>query len=436
MIALNRNLFFALTVFVGLAVSGVIAWQVSATGGLGDNSQRSINAPDQNTGNPASGINSLSGNASSSSSGQDMPHGIYQGVRTAVRFDISPPLRTMVGTPARESREREEFEDLPTGLEQPVGPYQADGSVQSAVGESPNAMPTPIVSFDSTIGCGGCQPPDPNGDVGPNHFVAMGNLQFQIFNKTGTSLFGPANTNTLWAGFGGGCQTQNAGDPVVIYDQLDDRWILTQFTAAAPYLNCVAISQSPDPTGSYFRYAFPVGNGNNFGDYPKYGMWSDALYISTREFAGGSSFVGCGAYAVNRAQLVAGNPAATVISFLAPPGPAYTVGDGLLPTDLDGSALPPAGSPNYFFASEDQGGPYGAPADALGMWKFHADFVTPANSSFTLHEHYPGFYVYLVTPSVAATVLYSTAVDDEQDRPPRLSSKADVSSRLQELRRF
>jgi hypothetical protein len=118
-------------------------------------------------------------------------------------------------------------------------------------------------------------------------------------------------------------------------------------------------------------------------------MWPDALYISTREFAGGSSFVGCGAYAVNRAQLVAGNPNPTVISFLAPPNPAYVVGDGLLPTDLDGTALPPAGSPNYYFITEDQGGPYGAPADAIGMWKFIADFVTPANSSFTLTNTIP-----------------------------------------------
>ena len=116
-------------------------------------------------------------------------------------------------------------------------------------------MPTPIVSFDTGISCN-CQPPDPNGDVGPNHFVVMGNLQFQVFNKTGTSLLGPANINTLWAGFGGGCQTRNDGDPVVLYDQLDDRWILTQFTAGAPFLNCVAVSTTSDPTGTYFRYAF------------------------------------------------------------------------------------------------------------------------------------------------------------------------------------
>ena len=108
--------------------------------------------------------------------------------------------------------------------------------------------------------CGGCAPPDPNGAVGPNHVVTMSNLHFQIFNKTGTSLFGPAANNTLWAGFGGDCQTENAGDPVVLYDQLADRWLLTQFTSvAAPFFECVALSQTSDPLGSYYRWAIATG---------------------------------------------------------------------------------------------------------------------------------------------------------------------------------
>ena len=101
----------------------------------------------------------------------------------------------------------------------------------------------------------------------------------------------------------------------MLYDQLDDRWILSQFTAAGPtYYNCLAVSTTPDPTGSYYRWA--ISNGSNFPDYPKLGMWPDALYFSNREFAGGSTFAGIGAYAINRAQMIAGNPAAQVISFL------------------------------------------------------------------------------------------------------------------------
>ncbi len=143
-------------------------------------------------------------------------------------------------------------------------------------------------SFNGPPNISSVSPPDPVGDVGPNHYVAMSNLSFQIFDKAGNSLFGPALNNTLWAGFGGDCQTDNSGDPIVLYDQISDRWMLSQFTASGPtYFNCVAVSQTPDPTGAYYRWAFSTGT--NFPDYPKYGFWSDALYISTREFAGGAT---------------------------------------------------------------------------------------------------------------------------------------------------
>jgi hypothetical protein len=307
---------------------------------------------------------------------------LHPTVTTAVHFDISPPLRSI--PPAKSAQEfRSDLRDpgpIPAG---PAGRVVDDPVVQKLL--PPPAIPTPIVSFNGPPNlCGGCAPPDPNGEVGPNHIVVMSNLSFQIFNKTGTSLFGPAANNTLWAGFGGPCQTRNDGDPVVLYDQLADRWLLSQFTAASPYLNCIALSQTNDPTGAYYRWAFPVGNGINFGDYPKYGMWPDAYFISTREFKGGSTFVGVGAYALNRTQMLAGNPNPTVISFLTPPSPAYVVGDGLLPADLDGTTLPPTSNPEYFVGSEDDNGGYGAPSDALTLWKFVADFSVPANSSFTL----------------------------------------------------
>ena len=335
-------------------------------------------------------LSSAQNNEIHPSSNSDTARGVYRGVGTAVRFDVSPPLRTMKGTKTREERERDEFEDRRTGLEGPFGKQDVDQSVQPVTSPfAPLVMPTPIVSFDATITVGGV-PPDSVGDVGPNHYVAMGNSQFRIFNKTGTPLIAAMNINTLWSGFGGACQTENAGDPVVIYDQLDDRWILTQFTAAGPtYYNCVAVSTTGDPTGSYYRYAFTTGT--NFPDYPKYGMWGDALYISTREFAG-SPFAGIGAYAINRSQLIAGNPSAQVISFLATPASAggmFNLGDGLLPSDLDGSTLPPAGSPNFYVGSMDNGGPYSATQDALTIWKFTANFAVPANSSFTLANTVP-----------------------------------------------
>ena len=318
---------------------------------------------------------------------QPQVKGIYRGVSTAVQFDVSPPLRSMTPLPVQPGRDRDEFENRNTGNEGPLGPQDQDARVQSRVGAG--EIPSPTVSFDGPSNTSGVQPPDPVGDVGPSHYVAMTNLSFAIYSKTGTLLFGPAANNTLWSGFGGPCQTENSGDPIVLHDQVSDRWMLSQFTSAGPtWYNCVAISQTADPTGAYYRYAFSTGS--NFPDYPKYGWWHDALYISTREFAGGSTFAGVGAYAINRAQLIAGNPAPTVISFLVPPGgTAYNIGDGLLPSDLDGSVAPPAGRPNFFVGSMDSGGPYGAPQDALTIWKFTANFVTPASSTFVLASTLP-----------------------------------------------
>ena len=309
----------------------------------------------------------------------------YRGVMPVVKFDISPPLRTIKPLLPKGCtlRENEEEGPIPLG---PVGRVVRDPVVQRVLGKI--GIPAPLISFDGNSNLCGCSPPDPNGAVGPNNVVTMANLHFQIFDKSGNSLFGPAANNTLWAGFGGPCQTENAGDPVVLYDQLADRWILTQFTSGGPtFFECVAVSQTNDPTGSYFRYA--ISTGSNFPDYPKAGVWPDAYYFSTREFLPNNNFAGVGAYALDRAQALAGNPNPTIVGFLAPPTPAYVVGDGLLPSSLDGQTPPPAGSPNFFVGSQDDNGPYGAPSDGLTFWKFHYDPATPGNSTFAMTTTLP-----------------------------------------------
>ncbi|MCL4837112.1 MAG: hypothetical protein KJ058_04005 [Thermoanaerobaculia bacterium] len=318
-----------------------------------------------------------------------LPTGVYRGTLPVVKFDVSPPLREIAPLPIPDgSLLGALMVDPPSHLAGELGPQDLDPLVQSWT-EAP-LIPAPSVSFNGQPNISNVSPPDPVGDVGPNHYVSMSNLHFQIFDKAGNSLFGPAANNTLWAGFGGPCQTENAGDPIVLHDQLADRWILTQFTANGPtYFNCLAVSTTADPTGTWYRYA--ISTGSNFPDYPKWGVWPDAYYVSTREFAG-ASFAGVGAYAVNRAQVVAGNPAPTIISFLVTPaaaGGAFNIGDGLLPSDLDGPTQPPPGSPNYFVGSMDNGGPYGAPQDALTLWKFTANFTTPASSTFVLANTIP-----------------------------------------------
>jgi hypothetical protein len=329
--------------------------------------------------------------AQGQSSNPPAVQGVYRGLAPVVKFDISPPLRDMpmiVGP--GELRENEDRDILP--WKSRFAP-ELDPVVQSSIGgkemSGGSEISPPIITFNGQPNVNGVVPPDPNGTVGPNHIVTMVNLTFQIFDKSGNSLLGPTNNNTLWSGFGGDCQTDNSGDPVALYDRAADRWILSQFTASGPtFFQCVAVSTTNDPTGSYFRYS--ISTGNNFPDYPKAGIWPDAYYFSTREFLNGATFVGAGAYALNRAQALAGNPNPQVISFLvAPVGGGANVGDGLLPSDMDGATLPPVGRPNFYLGSQDNNGPYGAPFDALNLYRFHADFVTPTNSTFTLAATVP-----------------------------------------------
>ncbi|MGV6851384.1 MAG: hypothetical protein ACWA5R_04290 [bacterium] len=311
----------------------------------------------------------------------DSNQGIYQGGLQSVRFDESPPLKSIVPLAIPKSADRGGLIVDPDGLSKPVyGPQDVDPVVQQEV--FPRRIPAPGVSFNGPTNLSGVSPPDPVGDIGPNHYVVMSNLFFEIYDRSGTSVFGPAANNTIWSGFGGECETQNSGDPIVLYDQLADRWLLTQFTSNGSTLyNCVALSTTADPTGTYYRWA--ISNGAHFPDYPKYGVGTDAYYISTRDFQN-SSYVGIGVYALNKAEMIAGNPNPTIVNFFVDRTVESNVGDGLLPMDIDGFDLPPNGSAHYFLGTMDDGGPYSAPQDALTLWKFVVDFATPANSSFTL----------------------------------------------------
>jgi len=298
-------------------------------------------------------------------------------VTKAAKFDVSPPLSSMrpiVTRGRREEEERDQEDDQGPGG--PVGDtrHDPDPVLQSTLGtgvfSNQNAIPPTIANFGG-MGGNGSTPPDTNGDIGPNHYIQSVNARFQIFSRAGVSVFGPANVNTLFAGFGGPCQTENAGDPVVLYDQLADRWLISQFTdSTAPFFNCVAISTTGDPTGTYYRYAFSAPT---FPDYPKYGVWPDGYYLNTRETGV------LGQYALERTEMIAGNPNARSVRFtVTQPG---TGPNGLLNADIDGTTLPPAGSPNYLLGSMDND--IGAASDALMLYKFHVDWTNTNNSTFT-----------------------------------------------------
>ena len=236
-------------------------------------------------------------------------------------------------------------------------------------------MPLPILNFDGMPNGCSCAPPDTDGEVGETQYVQMTNGGYQVFNKsTGASVLGPVASSSIWAGFGGVCETNGHGDPVVLYDQIAKRWLISQFASATSNITdeCIAVSTTSDATGSYNRYGFHLGS--NFFDYPHLGVWPDGYYMSMNIFiAAGTAFLGPQAFAFDRVAMLAGTPGAIFVT------PGITGGaseNGFLPADLDGSALPPVGAPNPFVEFPG-GGTY-------KTWRFHADFATPANSTFTL----------------------------------------------------
>jgi hypothetical protein len=255
-------------------------------------------------------------------------------------------------------------------------------------------MPAPLLTFEGPSNEDNrrifrfrVNPPDPVGDVGQHHYVAMVNLVFAVYSKQGQLLFGPAAIGTLWQGFAVEDCTDPSGDPIVLYDEISNRWILTQFTTRCPeFFNCVAVSVTQDPLGPYFRYAFSTGK--NFPDYPKYGIMSNGLFITTREFAPDNT-ESIGIYAINRHKLLGGEPDPEIVAFQLT-APRYLVGDGLLPADLDGKRHPPPHSPQYLVGTMDDDHPSdGAPFDALNVFHLNVDWVHPDLSTFELVAQVP-----------------------------------------------
>jgi hypothetical protein len=266
-------------------------------------------------------------------------------------------------------------------------PGMHDPVVQTAAPTA--AMPPVGVSFEGmniSQGCGGCLPPDTDGAVGPNHYVQMVNTQLAVYNKTtGAMISGPTAIKQLWSS--GECAARDDGDPIVLYDQLADRWIISQFvsSAAPSFAQCIAVSTSSDPSGAYYAYEFDQST-TVFHDYPKLAVWPDAYYMTSNEFPSGQETnSGAGAFAFERAKMLAGQPARFIWfdeSSIAV-GAVYVPG-GQNPTNLDGKVPPPAGMPNYIVEVDAQGStPTSTDTTAvLAMFKFHVDWNNPANSTF------------------------------------------------------
>lgn len=290
-------------------------------------------------------------------------------VRSAEKHDVSPAVRTLP-----EDRRASPQTYLIPEHERPrligVEGDSTDPVVQRhAPTNAPQKRMPSSTDFDG-IPFTGALPPDTNGDVGPNHYVQAVNVKFAIFNKSGTELQGPTSVKALWSGFGGNCQNDNDGDPVVLYDPLADRWVMSQFANASsvtgPYYECVAVSTGPDPLGTWYRYAFQTPS-NRFPDYPKLGVWPDGYYMTANEFSGSGSFIGVGMYAFDRSKMLNGQNATFLYNHL---GTSYF---GLLPADLDGTTPPAPGDPAIFAMAEDTSS--GGGNDTLRLWEFDSNFA-------------------------------------------------------------
>jgi hypothetical protein len=256
-------------------------------------------------------------------------------------------------------------------------------------------IPPPLLTFDGVAfaqsGCS-CEPPDTNGDVGPNHYVEAVNSSFEVFDKNGNSLFGPRTFNSLFAPLTGTpCSGLNRGDPFAFYDHLANRWVISDFAFATfggnPSYECIAVSQTPDPAGLYFLYALMI-DPTDANDYPKAAMWNNpqpggAYHFTYNMFSclSNSCFTGVKVQALDRGAMLAGQQNPTVITFKIPlAGLTPDVAYSLVPAGFRTGSPPPSGRDEFLLAVRSGLSTPATFSDVLG-WLFHVDFVNPANST-------------------------------------------------------
>ena len=211
-------------------------------------------------------------------------------------------------------------------------------------------------------------PPDTDGQVGTTHFMQMINLLTTIFDKSGDIVLGPFGSNVFWLGMGGNCEPYNQGDPIVLYDDVADRWLVSQFAfpdTMSTYSQCVAVSQTGDPTGTWNRYEFSF-NDYGLNDYPKHGIVSNSITMMAnlflprgRSFRWGGTFLGV----MDKAAMYAGDDASLI---------GFNIGTaefGFVAGDLDGSGNVPA-----LFGTAM------STSNAFDIWQLDVDWATQVAS--------------------------------------------------------
>ena len=303
-------------------------------------------------------------------------------VKQAVFADITPPLNKMPFIPPIKNNSG--LNEVPNKIgmkefnNKQTHPFQLS---EDPVWQKQDAIRLPLTyqpiqNFEGINNISNVYPPDTQGDVSATEFVQVVNSNFAVYSKQGSTLYGPASLSTIWQGIPAPWNGTNDGDPIVLFDQAENRWIISQFSLpTGNYAELVAVSQTSDPTGPWFRYVFQFGN--KMPDYPKFGVWPDAYYMAINQFVGGSSWGGAAVCAFERSKMLTGDPSARMVYIeFSPSSNEWS----LLPSDWDGATAPLANEPNYFIQFDDWSS---ATQDYLKLYQFQVDWINTANSSFS-----------------------------------------------------
>lgn len=299
-------------------------------------------------------------------------------VGTGTFLGISRPLRDIPPMTAEEMAAMKEKADLK--LLNPKLRYRDYPYAATALPKGPDpvwqreqvsrqAASEPTVNFNAQSSP--YFPPDCNGTAGPNHYMQTVNTTYAIYDKTGVKLAGPTNMNQLFGSVpGASC---NDGDPIVLYDEMADRWFAAEFSLCQnPDRMLMAVSTTNDPTGTWYQYSF---NMNGMPDYEKFGIWHDGFYMGTNTSSGTDIYV------FERAVMIAGGTNPKMVSFDNQWRPGTVDGFAMVPAvDCDGEA-PPTTEPGLFIAQQDDA--FGGTADQLWIYELDVDWTTTTNSTFT-----------------------------------------------------
>lgn len=304
-------------------------------------------------------------------------------ITTGTFMGKTEPLRDQPIIQANEFRGVSEISIVPNNLRGntkvndqalPLGP---DPAAQLTAGEF--LMLQPEVNFGGANSTqSNFTPPDPSGAVGPNHYVQGVNSVVNVFDKEGELLLGPVALGSFLG------NNQNNGDPIVMYDQLADRFFVSQFqlsnTASLNNILVIGISETSDPTGAYFLYQFQL---DAFPDYPHYTVWHDGYYLTANKNQGNTT------YAFDRAAMIAGEENPTLVGFNLPgivrsPGTVFSPE----PANLTGFTFP-EDAPGYIVYLQDDGWGGGITEDHLKVWELDLDFDQPENSTVSMPLEIP-----------------------------------------------